>query len=121
YQAAIATAGISAGDKTLLETSLHSLSPRFKAKPEPSEYFRIAKDYKSVREFSKAREYLEKIIADKRRPMDERFRAHKELFFVRKLQKNQNFKAYVGQAKRWADFIRTADLKQTSLRPLYYE
>jgi soluble lytic murein transglycosylase len=121
YQKALASKDINKEDKIALETALYSLSPRFMDKPAESDYLKIAKDYRSVRLFSRAYEYLNRIINSSKFSKEEKMIALKESFYTHKLNRLQDKKAYIASAKKWAQYLKEKDLKQTQLLPLYYE
>lgn len=121
YQKALATSDISADDKKTLESALFSLSPRFMDKPQESDYLRIAKDYRSVRLFSKSYDYLNKIVKSKKASLEDKMLGLKELFYTHKLNRLKNRNGYVNAAKKWAHFLNTKNLQNPKLLNHYVE
>lgn len=121
YQKALAAKEISNDDKKNLESALYSLSPRFMAQPQESDYLRIAKDYRSVRLFSKSYEYLNKIVTSKKTSPEDKMLALKELFYTQKLNRLKNKKGYVQAAKKWANFLTPKLLENPKLFSLHVE
>jgi len=106
YQAAVAVPDISPDNKKILQDSLFSLAPRFMPQPPDKELFKIVKDYRSVRDFGKAKMLLTKIIVGHQFSWDEKYQATKEMFFTLKLQKDQQSSAYMKSAKAWAGYVK---------------
>lgn len=121
YQKALATKSITGEQRKLLESALYSLSPRFMPKPTEADYLRIAKDYRSVRQFKKSYDYLGRIVKNSRTSKDDKMAALKELFYTHKLNRLGNRTAYIQAAKKWANFLTTKDLETSSLLPYHYE
>jgi len=121
YQAALAQKDITPEDKKIIEEALHNIAPRFLPDPKEKDYIRIVKDYKSVREFTKARGLLNKLINSKTTSLEEKFNAHKELFYVNKLQRDQNRELYMRSAKSWANFIKPNTISSPQNLRMYYE
>lgn len=121
YQKALSTKNISAEDRKALETALYSLSPRFMPKPTEADFLRIAKDYRSVRQFKKSYDYLERIVKNAKTSKEDKMAALKELFYTHKLNRLGDRKGYIQSAKKWATFLTPKDLAKESLLPLHYE
>lgn len=121
YQKALATKNISADQRKTLESALYSLSPRFMPKPTEADYLRIAKDYRSVRQFSKSYDYLNRIVKSSKTSKEDKMNALKELFQTHKLNRLSNRNGYIQAAKKWANFLTPKDLEKTSLLSYHYE
>lgn len=121
YQAALRDPAITEENKLIVETALYSIAPRFMPQPQVKDYFAIVKDLRSIREFEKAREYLRKIIRSSSTSMEDKWLAHKEIFFTDKLQRLAKKDVYIKSAKAWADFIKPSKALSPTLLSNMYE
>ncbi len=121
YQTALAQKDIKPEDKIALENSLYSLAPRFMPEPQDKDTLRIVKDYRSVRDFAKAKSFLKKMIVSPKFSWDDKALAHKELVYTLKLQKDQAMEEYLKAAKSWAQFVKPSELQSSQKLAVYYE
>lgn len=121
YQKALASKNISAEEKKNLESALYSLSPRFMPRPTEADYLRIAKDYRSVRQFKKSYDFLNRIVKSSKASKEDKMSALKELFYTHKLNRIGNRGAYIQAAKKWANYLTPKELENDTLLPYHYE
>ena len=64
-------------EKLELQTQIENLSPRLIANPTEKDYFRVANDLRSVREFTEAHRYFDLIIQNKKSSYEEIYQAYR--------------------------------------------
>jgi soluble lytic murein transglycosylase len=121
YQKGIASPDLKDEDKLILKTALHNLAPRFMEKPTIKDQFRIVKDYRSVRQFDKAKSYLKKIIDNPKVTIEEKWNAYKEVFLTDRLLKGSKTNQYIQSAKKWAQFLKPEMLSSPAFMQSYLE
>lgn len=94
-------------EKANLRKELYQRSPRFTPNPSKKQYLKIARDYRSNREFEKALRYYRKVINDPNMPVQERWYGYKGARQTYKLERWARMKKYIKASKQWADFLRT--------------
>lgn len=121
YQKALQSKELTKPERTSLQSALYSLSPRFMDKPKESDYLKIAKDFRSVRLFPRAYEYLNKIIGGAHFSKEEKMAALKDFFYTHKLNRLKDKSGYLHATKKWANYLHDKDLQNPILMTLYYE
>lgn len=121
YQKGLASREITEEQKKTLSQSLYSLAPRFNPEPPPEDVFRIIKDLYSIRAYDQARDILTKLIKNPSRPIKDKFRAYKNIFYSYKIQKNQKHSQFLEAAKTWANYYEKEVLKNKKHLPDFFE
>jgi soluble lytic murein transglycosylase len=121
YQKGLATPSIKDEEKAVLKTALYNLAPRFMEKPSIKDQFRIVKDYRSVRQFDKAKSHLKKIMNNPKVSIEEKWTAYKEEFLTDRLLKGSKTEQYIQAAKKWAQFLKPEMLSSPAFMQSYLE
>lgn len=90
-------------------------------KPSIKDQFRIVKDYRSVRQFDKAKSLLKKIIDNPKVSIEEKWTAYKEVFMTDRLLKGSKTAQYIQAAKKWAQFLKPEMLSSPAFMQSYLE
>lgn len=105
-----------------LERRLYTAAPRLNLQPKPEEWLSVASDFRTNREFAKAREFYEKIIKSGNFSLEDKIAAHKGLRLAEKNSRNND--AHLASARRLVHFLRkniSENPKSQSARRAYYE
>ncbi|MCJ8277076.1 MAG: lytic transglycosylase domain-containing protein [Bdellovibrionales bacterium] len=93
-------------ERSQLRNKLHKKSPRFLPRPKKSDYLKVAKDYRRVRNFEKALYYYRQVINGKGFTYHQRWYAFKGARATYKLERWSRMKKYILSSKQWANFLR---------------
>lgn len=96
------------GDTALAELGmkqLYQIAPRKIPSPRPEQFLSVGFDHRRAREFEKAREYFDKVLASGEFSDNEKFRALDGIRMSYKLQKNTA--KFIQMTEEYAEFART--------------
>ncbi len=108
-------------EKADLRNELYKRSPRFLPNPKKSDFRRVARDFRSDRQFDKALFYYRKVLNDPKQSLSERWKAFRGARITYKLERWSQMKKYIKATRQWADFLRKDYKKSPQLTKLHHD
>ena len=90
-------------EEETLKNLLYKEAPRFKSNPSLEDYLPVAEDYKSNRNFQKARFFYRKILNTSKVSFYEKNKAFQRLVWIYKVQRN--YKKQIVASQQWSNWL----------------
>jgi soluble lytic murein transglycosylase len=108
-------------EKKELQKELEKKAPRFKKKIKKDDYIKVAKDYRTDRQFDKALTYYKKVINDSSFSYHQRWHAFNGARLTYKLERWTRMTKYIEATKQWAHFLRAEYKWSQELTRLHHD
>lgn len=108
-------------ERKQLNEELFKRAPRFIPKPKKEDFLKVARDYRSDRQFNKALEYYRRIINDPKNSFHQRWHAYRGARITYKLERWTRMDKYLRASKQWANFLRSKYKWSKELTRLHHD